>query len=154
MLIVPLVCSALAFRCFLTDLDVVWVLFVLQGVMRWVEANNNKSADCYYLFELDHQAACMTSPTTGLSTGAVITIVYVQTINILADSLYWSLSAVSQRSLQLRTSCFVYLSHIVELKAYFFYSSFSLSRSATMTTFDGYIWQLVAWLMDSLFSLV
>lgn len=44
------------------------------GRLRWVEENSNKTGDCYYLFELDHEAACMPQP-TGLSTGSVICII-------------------------------------------------------------------------------
>jgi len=29
-----------------------------QGVLRWVEANVNKTGDCSYLVVLDHEAAC------------------------------------------------------------------------------------------------
>lgn len=44
------------------------------GQLRWIEENSNKTGDCYYLFELDHEAACTPQP-TGLSTGSVICIV-------------------------------------------------------------------------------
>ena len=55
-----------------------WLLHC-QGSLRWIEENNNKTGDCYYLFELDHDAAC-TPPLTGLSTGSVICIMCVHCV--------------------------------------------------------------------------
>jgi cation-dependent mannose-6-phosphate receptor len=51
------------------------------GTMRWIEENHNKSADCYYLFELEHNVACTAQPLgkKTLSTGSVICILYVPT---------------------------------------------------------------------------
>ena len=62
------------------DEQIVWLLLVVgccQGELRWVEENSHKSGDCYYLFELDHEAACMPQWPTGLSTGSIVCIVYV-----------------------------------------------------------------------------
>ena len=46
-----------------------------QGVFRFVEENNGMTKGCYYLFELEHEAAC--SPSSTLNTGSILLIVYV-----------------------------------------------------------------------------
>ncbi|ELU12794.1 hypothetical protein CAPTEDRAFT_127669 [Capitella teleta] len=47
-----------------------------QGIFRLVGENNNKTQDCFYLFELEHKAACMTSASEGLSIGSIVCIVF------------------------------------------------------------------------------
>jgi len=50
-----------------------------SGVARLIEENNDKSAGCYYLFEIDHSAVCSKpEPTnTGLGTGAILFVVFI-----------------------------------------------------------------------------
>lgn len=49
-----------------------------QGKLRYFEENNNKSNDCYYLFELEHSAACVSkSSGGGLSAGSIVCIIFV-----------------------------------------------------------------------------
>ncbi|XP_071109344.1 cation-dependent mannose-6-phosphate receptor-like [Haliotis cracherodii] len=47
----------------------------LQAQMVILEENKNKSADCYYLFELSHQDICPNKPTSNLSLGSIFIIV-------------------------------------------------------------------------------
>ena len=42
--------------------------------MRIVEENNNKTADCFYLFELEHKSLCV-EYSSGLSVGTIVIIV-------------------------------------------------------------------------------
>jgi len=46
-----------------------------NGIARVLEENNDKTNDCYYLFEIEHIAACPEQPAPGLSAGAVVVIV-------------------------------------------------------------------------------
>jgi cation-dependent mannose-6-phosphate receptor len=47
------------------------------GKPRWLEENNNRSSGCYYLFELEHLAACSIAvESSQLSAGSIICIVF------------------------------------------------------------------------------
>lgn len=64
-----------------------------KGVARLIEENNNKSADCYYLFEIDHSAVCPKSKDhSGLGTGSIIFIVV-----LIALVLYFTIGFGYQR---------------------------------------------------------
>jgi hypothetical protein len=46
-------------------------LTCVQGILRLVEENKNKTGDCYYLFELDHESVCPADATTPVSIGTI-----------------------------------------------------------------------------------
>lgn len=51
---------------------------VTKGNLRWLEENRNKSGDCYYLFELEHDSACnlvSQDDIAGLSPGSIVCVV-------------------------------------------------------------------------------
>ncbi|XP_067658543.1 cation-dependent mannose-6-phosphate receptor-like [Haliotis asinina] len=54
----------------------------LHAQMIILEENNNKSADCYYLFELSHQDICPTKPSSNLSLGSIFIIVFFSLIAV------------------------------------------------------------------------
>ena len=59
-------------------------LLCLQGKFSFVEENEDKSDDCYYLFDLAHEAACtaVSAVPKKLSTGSILLIVCVSLLFI------------------------------------------------------------------------
>lgn len=68
----PIICCELLSQ----EVDVTFGLFILQGQFHWVEENSQKTDDCYYLFELEHDAAC-SQEVSSPSIGSIVCLVYV-----------------------------------------------------------------------------
>lgn len=50
----------------------------MQGKIEMIGEENMKAEDCYYLFELEHEAACSPESSHGLSIGSIVCIVWVE----------------------------------------------------------------------------
>jgi len=53
-----------------------------QGHLQLLEENKNKTAECYYLFELSHSSVCSMNQPTSLGLGAIISIVFFVAVGV------------------------------------------------------------------------
>lgn len=53
-----------------------------EGRLRIIEENNNKTSDCFYLFELEHDNICEAVSSSGLSIGSIVVIVFLALVTV------------------------------------------------------------------------